>query len=70
MMSIALRFIPTLMNELDKIILAQKSRGSEISSGGAIAKSSALWKAEINNGISKGINALILLISPPELINE
>src|SRR5699024_7340420 len=36
MMSIALRFIPTLMNELDKIILAQKSRGSEISSGGLI----------------------------------
>ncbi|WP_436962899.1 energy-coupling factor transporter transmembrane component T family protein [Staphylococcus succinus] len=34
MMSIALRFIPTLMNELDKIILAQKSRGSEISYGG------------------------------------
>lgn len=33
MMSIALRFIPTLMNELDKIILAQKSRGSELSSG-------------------------------------
>ena len=33
MMSIALRFIPTLMEELDKIILAQKSRGSEISSG-------------------------------------
>lgn len=32
-MSIALRFIPTLMDELDKIILAQKSRGSEISSG-------------------------------------
>jgi energy-coupling factor transport system permease protein len=29
-MSIALRFIPTLMDELDKIILAQKSRGSEI----------------------------------------
>ncbi|MGJ7587489.1 energy-coupling factor transporter transmembrane component T family protein [Staphylococcus shinii] len=36
MMSIALRFIPTLMNELDKIILAQKSRGSEISSGSII----------------------------------
>ena len=36
MMSIALRFIPTLMNELDKIILTQKSRGSEISSGGLI----------------------------------
>lgn len=36
MMSIALRFIPTLMNELDKIILSQKSRGSEISSGGIV----------------------------------
>jgi len=40
-MSIALRFIPTLMNELDKIILAQKSRGSEISSGGLINRVSA-----------------------------
>ncbi|MGV1143880.1 energy-coupling factor transporter transmembrane component T [Staphylococcus aureus] len=29
-MSIALRFIPTLIDKLDKIILAQKSRGSEI----------------------------------------
>ncbi|MCH8647450.1 energy-coupling factor transporter transmembrane protein EcfT [Staphylococcus lugdunensis] len=37
-MSIALRFIPTLMDELDKIILAQKSRGSEISSGGIFAR--------------------------------
>lgn len=38
MMSIALRFIPTLMDELDKIILAQKSRGSEISSGGVVTR--------------------------------
>lgn len=38
MMSIALRFIPTLMDELDKIILAQKSRGSEISSGGLVTR--------------------------------
>ncbi|MCI2803419.1 energy-coupling factor transporter transmembrane component T family protein [Staphylococcus pettenkoferi] len=38
MMSIALRFIPTLMEELDKIILAQKSRGSEISSGSLITR--------------------------------
>lgn len=37
-MSIALRFIPTLMDELDKIILAQKSRGSEISSGGLMTR--------------------------------
>src|SRR5699024_6612792 len=41
MMSFALRFIPTLMNDLDKIILAQKSRGSEISSGGLINRVSA-----------------------------
>ena len=38
MMSIALRFIPTLMDELEKIILAQKSRGSEISSGSLITR--------------------------------
>ena len=37
-MSIALRFIPTLMDELDKIILAQKSRGSELSSGGLMTR--------------------------------
>ena len=37
-MSIALRFIPTLMDELDKIILAQKSRGSEISSGSLMTR--------------------------------
>ncbi|PUZ32477.1 energy-coupling factor transporter transmembrane protein EcfT [Staphylococcus arlettae] len=36
MMSIALRFIPTLMVELDKIILSQKSRGSEISAGSIV----------------------------------
>lgn len=38
MMSIALRFIPTLMDELEKIILAQKSRGSEISSGSIVTR--------------------------------
>ncbi|WP_317953640.1 energy-coupling factor transporter transmembrane component T [Staphylococcus sp. NWU MK-U1] len=37
-MSIALRFIPTLMDELDKIILAQKSRGSELSSGSLMTR--------------------------------
>ena len=42
MMSIALRFIPTLMDELEKI-LAQKSRGSEISSGGLITRIRALY---------------------------
>lgn len=34
MMSIALRFIPTLMEELDKIMKSQKSRGSDFNSGG------------------------------------
>ncbi|MDI9231646.1 energy-coupling factor transporter transmembrane component T family protein [Staphylococcus caprae] len=38
MMSIALRFIPTLMDELEKIILTQKSRGSEISSGSIVTR--------------------------------
>lgn len=33
MMSIALRFIPTLMDETDKIIKAQVARGSDLSSG-------------------------------------
>lgn len=38
MMSIALRFIPTLMEELDKIIMSQKSRGSDISSGSLLQR--------------------------------
>ncbi|MBE6860438.1 MAG: energy-coupling factor transporter transmembrane protein EcfT [Ruminococcus sp.] len=33
MMTIALRFIPTLVEETDKIISAQKARGAEISTG-------------------------------------
>lgn len=33
MMSISLRFIPTLMDETDKILKAQLARGSDISSG-------------------------------------
>lgn len=33
MMSISLRFIPTLMDETDKILKAQMARGSDISSG-------------------------------------
>lgn len=38
MMSIALRFIPTLMDELEKLYLLKKSRGSEISSGSLITR--------------------------------
>ena len=33
MMTISLRFIPTLLNETDKIMLAQKSRGAKIDVG-------------------------------------
>lgn len=38
MMTIALRFIPTLMEETDKIIKAQKSRGSDIGEGNFLTK--------------------------------
>jgi energy-coupling factor transport system permease protein len=33
MMSIALRFIPTLIEETDKIMSAQKARGADFDSG-------------------------------------
>lgn len=42
MMTIALRFIPTLIDETDKIIKAQKSRGADFSSGGLIKRAKAL----------------------------
>ncbi len=38
MMSIALRFIPTLIEETDKIMAAQKARGAEIDSGSFTAR--------------------------------
>lgn len=38
MMSIALRFIPTLADEADKIMKAQAARGNDIESGGFIGK--------------------------------
>ena len=42
MMSIALRFIPTLIDETDKIIKAQKARGSDFESGGLIKRGKAI----------------------------
>lgn len=42
MMTIALRFIPTLVEETDKIMTAQKARGTDFSSGGLVAKAKAL----------------------------
>ena len=42
MMSIALRFIPTLIEETDKIIKAQKARGSDFESGNLIKRGKAV----------------------------
>jgi len=42
MMTIALRFIPTLMEETDKIMSAQKARGADLESGGLLQRVRAL----------------------------
>ena len=42
MMSIALRFIPTLIEETDKIMSAQKARGADFESGGLVRRARAL----------------------------
>lgn len=42
MMSIALRFIPTLVEETEKIMNAQKSRGADFASGGLVKRAKAL----------------------------
>ena len=42
MVTIALRFIPTLIEETDKIMSAQKSRGADLSGGGLIRRAKAL----------------------------
>ena len=42
MMSIALRFIPTLIEETDKIMSAQKARGADFETGSLIQRANAL----------------------------
>ena len=42
MMTIALRFIPTLVEETEKIMNAQKSRGADFQSGGLVKRAKAL----------------------------
>ena len=42
MMTIALRFIPTLLEETDKIMNAQKARGADFSTGSIIERGKAL----------------------------
>ena len=42
MMTIALRFIPTLLEETDKILKAQTARGADFDSGNLLAKAKAM----------------------------
>lgn len=42
MMTIALRFIPTLIDETQKIIAAQTARGADFSTGGIVKRAKAL----------------------------
>ena len=42
MMSIALRFIPILLEETDKIMKAQSARGADFESGGVIKKAKSM----------------------------
>lgn len=42
MMTIALRFIPTLVEETDKITLAQKARGADMETGSLLKRAKAL----------------------------
>ena len=42
MMSMALRFIPTLIEETDKIMSAQKARGADFETGGLMQRAKAL----------------------------
>ena len=42
MMTIALRFVPTLLEETDKIMSAQKARGADLESGGMMQRIRAL----------------------------
>ena len=43
MMTIALRFIPTLLEETDKIIKAQKSRGADFMTGNILKRVKAFY---------------------------
>ena len=45
-MSIALRFIPILLEETDKIMKAQIARGADFESGGLIQKAGILFRGQ------------------------
>ena len=42
MLTLALRFVPTLIEEIDRIMNAQKARGADLESGGLISRARAL----------------------------
>ena len=42
MMTIALRFIPTLIDEIEKITDSQKARGADLETGGLVQRAKAL----------------------------
>lgn len=42
MMTLALRFIPTLIEEIDRIMNAQKARGADLETGGIVKRAKAL----------------------------
>lgn len=42
MMTIALRFIPTIIEEVDKIMSAQKARGADLESGGLLKRAKSM----------------------------
>lgn len=42
MMTLALRFIPTLIEEIDRIMNAQKARGADLETGGLLQRAKAL----------------------------
>ena len=42
MMTLALRFIPTLIEEIERIMNAQKARGADLESGGLLQRAKAL----------------------------
>ena len=58
MMSIALRFIPTLIEETDKIMSAQKARGADFESGNLIQKAKAMLPPGGRAGHGHGVPLL------------
>ena len=63
MMTIALRFIPTLIEETDKIMSAQKARGADLESGGLIQRIHALTPILIPLFVSAFTRAIELALA-------